>query len=94
MSAATITDLTGKLARELMLISDEETRSEAIAAVLEVLAVTVEDTDAYGPLVDVASDIKHQAERNIVQREEDAREHAQQWRASARYRKAVAKGAV
>lgn len=74
MSAARIMEFTAKLVGELMLVTDEEARSELIAAVVKVLAVTVENTDAYSPLVNTASDISIQAERNIAQREEDLRE--------------------
>ena len=62
--------------------TDEEQRCLTLSRALEIIAVAVEDTDAYGALMDCASDIRAQAKQNIEARDaEDAFQWAQQRRA-------------
>jgi len=65
--------LAGIMGKLLLDESDDEQRCLSLASALRTLAGAVEDTDAYGPLMDVASDIATQAQRNIDARPENAR---------------------
>ena len=79
MSANTL-DLARNLALSLLEERDEEQRCIDMAYVMMILATVVEGTDACCPMLNVASDILHQARTNIemwradeARREEEGR---------------------
>ena len=57
-------DLAEQLARQLLAITDVEERCIALSECLNVVAESVDHSDAYEPLTTVASDIAAQAEIN------------------------------